>query len=51
MSYLTLCYVKIMSKTQEITEKYKKYLRNVVTNVILRMSKEIYYFKLFVPLM
>lgn len=35
MSYLTSYYEKIMSKIRKITEKYKKYLRNVVTNVIL----------------
>ncbi len=35
MSYLTAYYEKIMSKNEKITEKYKKYLRNVATNVIL----------------
>ena len=50
MSYLTLHYVKIMSKLQEITEKYKKYLRNVVTNVIIKMNKIICNFKLLVQL-
>ena len=35
MSILTRYYEKIMSKQWKVTEKYKKYLRNVVTNVIL----------------
>lgn len=51
MSYLTACYVKIMSKIQEITEKYKKYLLNVVTNGIIKMSKIICGFKLIVQSM
>ena len=51
MSYLTSCYVKIMSKMQEITEKYKKHLRNVVTNVIIETNKIIYDFKLIVQFM
>lgn len=39
MSYLTLGFPKIMSKMQEMTEKNKKYLRNVVTNVIMQLNK------------
>ena len=35
MFYLTAYYEKIMSKTGKITDKYKKYLRDVSTNVIL----------------
>lgn len=38
MSYLTAYYAKIKLKNQKITEKTKKYLRNVVTNVILDLS-------------
>ena len=45
MSYLTPYYEKIMSKTRKITEKYKKYLRNVVTNVILYVNTRFRSFK------
>jgi hypothetical protein len=38
MSFLTVCYEKIVTKNVKITEKIKKYLRNVVTNVILYMN-------------
>ena len=38
MSFLTACYEKILSNIQKITEKYKKYLRNVSTNVILYLN-------------
>ena len=38
MFYLTAYYEKIMSKIRKITEKYKKYLRNVSTNVILYLN-------------
>lgn len=38
MSYLTCYFAKIMSTCLKITEKTKKYLRNVVTNVILYVN-------------
>ena len=38
MSYLTSYFTKIVSNLIEMTEKIKKYLRNVETNVILYMN-------------
>jgi hypothetical protein len=35
MSYLTLCFAKILSTRRKITENIKKYLLNAETNVIL----------------
>jgi len=45
MSYLTNGFRKIMSKMQKETEKSKKYLRNVDTNVILYLNKRFLIFK------
>jgi hypothetical protein len=45
MSYLTAYYEKIMSKIQKITEKCKKYLRNVSTNAILYLNTRCSVFK------
>lgn len=38
MFYLTIYYEKIMSGFLKITEKCKKYLRNVLTNDILYLN-------------